>query len=107
MRIVPIALAIALAPSLAFAQNWTATTGTTKPTTTAPASNTPGSIQPKSNIPPAAQSRSNTAFARAKARQMRVPSRSNATMTGRKRAAREDRPFHFSRRTVSRSGGCA
>ena len=40
MRIVPIALVIALSPSLALAQSWTATTGTTKPTTTAPASNT-------------------------------------------------------------------
>ena len=60
MRIVPIALAIALAPSLAFAQNWTATTGTTKPTTTTPASDTPRVDPPKSKIPSAAQSRSNT-----------------------------------------------
>ena len=41
MRIVPIALVIALSPSLALAQSWTATNGTTKPLTSAPASNPP------------------------------------------------------------------
>ena len=55
MRIVPIALVIALSPSLAFAESSTATIGITKPTTTAPASNTKIS-PPKSNIPPAARS---------------------------------------------------
>jgi len=55
MRIVLIVLVTAACPSLAVAQSWTATTGTTKPMTTAPSSNTKIS-EPKSKIPPAAQS---------------------------------------------------
>ena len=57
MRIVPIALVMALSPSLALAQSGTATIGTIQPapTTTAPASNTKIG-EPKSRIPPAARS---------------------------------------------------
>jgi hypothetical protein len=47
---------IAATPSLALAQSWTATTGTTQPTTTAPASNTSRIEEPKSKIPPPANS---------------------------------------------------
>jgi hypothetical protein len=56
MRIVLIAAAIAAIPSLALAQSWTATTGTTQPQTTAPASGAFPHGQPKAKIPPAAQS---------------------------------------------------
>jgi hypothetical protein len=64
MRIVLAGLIIAASSSFAFAQSWTATTGTTKPMTTAPASNAPGSntqgiTEPKSKIPPAVQSGAN------------------------------------------------
>jgi hypothetical protein len=58
MRIVLAALAVAAVPSLALGQSSTATTGSTKPTATAPASNTTVS-QPKSKIPAAAQSGAN------------------------------------------------
>ena len=62
MRIVLAAFLVAAGPSLALAQSWTATTGTTQPTTTAPASNTQGIPEsrgieePKSKIPPSANS---------------------------------------------------
>src|SRR5205823_3078432 len=56
MRIILIAFAVAAIPPLALAQSWTATTGTTQPTTTAPASNTPRIAEPKTKIPPAARS---------------------------------------------------
>jgi hypothetical protein len=56
MRIVLTALVIAAIPSVASAQSWTATTGTTQPTTTAPASNPSRIEEPKSKIPPAARS---------------------------------------------------
>ena len=71
MRIVPIALVIALSPSLALAQSWTATSGATQPTTMAPAAKTTGIgqspgiaqpsgiAQPKTSIPPAAESGGN------------------------------------------------
>jgi hypothetical protein len=67
MRIVLAGLIIAASPSFAFAQSWTATTGTTKPMTTAPTSNAPASgigkrtgiTEPKSKIPPAVQSGAN------------------------------------------------
>ncbi|MGB9370198.1 MAG: hypothetical protein WCE79_29735 [Xanthobacteraceae bacterium] len=57
MRIILAALAIAAVPSLALSQSWTATTGTTKPTTTAPAPNT--TVSQPSKIPPAVQSGAN------------------------------------------------
>jgi len=66
MRIVPIALVIALSPSLAFAQSWTATSGTTKPVTSAPASTAPriDSTPPRVGDPkpPATQSTTNRAL---------------------------------------------
>lgn len=55
MRIVPIALAMALGPSLALAQSGTATIGTIQPAPTTTAPNATIS-QPKSKIPPAARS---------------------------------------------------
>jgi hypothetical protein len=58
MRIILTALVIAASPSLALAQSWTATTGTTQPTTTAPASNPSRIEEPKSKIPPPANSKS-------------------------------------------------
>jgi hypothetical protein len=58
MRIVLTALVIAAVPSVVFAQSWTATTGTTQPTTTAPASNPSRIEEPKSKIPPPANSKS-------------------------------------------------
>ena len=54
MRIILIALVIAATPSLALAQSWTATTGTTQPTTKAP--DTLPNGQPRAKIPPAARS---------------------------------------------------
>ena len=60
MRIVPIALVIALGPSLAFAQSWTATTGTTQTHDHCAGVEYARVDPPKSKIPPAAQSRSNT-----------------------------------------------
>ena len=61
MRIGLIAVLLAASSSLAVAQNWTATTGTPQPLTTAPASNSGGSktqgiTEPKSKIPPPANS---------------------------------------------------
>ena len=55
MRIILAGLTAAI-PSLALAQSWTATTGTTPPANTAPASNTSRIEEPKSKIPPAANS---------------------------------------------------
>ena len=54
MRTVLLAFVIAASPSLAPAQSMTATSGTTQPTTTAPASNAKPVEEPKSKIPPAA-----------------------------------------------------
>ena len=64
MRIVLAGLIIAASSSFAFAQSWTATTGTTKPMTAAPTSNAPaansqGITEPKSKITPAVQSGAN------------------------------------------------
>jgi hypothetical protein len=56
MRIVLIAMMLAASSSLAVAQSWTATTGTTQPTTTAPPSNTSKIEDPKSKILPPANS---------------------------------------------------
>ena len=56
-RILFSAILIATSSSLAAAQSSTATSGTTKPMTTAPSSGTPAPIgQPKVVIPPAARS---------------------------------------------------
>jgi hypothetical protein len=62
MRTVLAALMIAASSSFVLAQSWTATTGTTKPMTTAPASKAPtansqGITEPKSKIPPASSNR--------------------------------------------------
>jgi hypothetical protein len=64
MRIVLTILIVVAGSSFALGQSWTATTGTTKPMTTAPASNARGSntqgiTEPKSKIPPAVQSGAN------------------------------------------------
>jgi hypothetical protein len=56
MRIVLATLLIAASSSLAVAQSSTATSGTVKPMTTAPASNTLPNGQPKYVAPPAARS---------------------------------------------------
>ena len=88
MRIVPIALVIALSPSLALAQSSTATTGITKPTTTAPASNTKIS-EPKSNIPPAARSGEKGIRAGEGAMDARSRGGQAPEVTGRKKGGRE------------------
>jgi hypothetical protein len=56
MRIVLITMMLAASSSLALAQSWTATTGTTAPTTSTPGSKTQGITEPKSKIPPPANS---------------------------------------------------
>lgn len=56
MRIIPVAFSVVAIPSLALAQSWTATTGTTQPTKTAPASNTSRIEEPQSKLPPPANS---------------------------------------------------
>jgi hypothetical protein len=56
MRIVLTALIIAASSPMALAQSWTATTGTTQPTTAAPSSNASRIGEPKTKIPPAARS---------------------------------------------------
>ena len=56
MRIPLAALLVTATSSLALAQSTTATTGTTQPQTTAPATDKLPNGQPKAKIPPAARS---------------------------------------------------